>query len=108
VLALTAGVVLAIACANVATLLLVRGTVRSGELALRHALGASGGRLLGLLLGEALLLAAAGGAAGLLVARAALRGIVALVPPELAEVVGASLDGRMLALGARRRSRPGW
>ncbi len=99
-LALTAAVVLVIACANVANLLLVRGTTRDGELALRHALGASRGRLLGLLLAEALLLAAGGGAAGLLVAQATLRGLAALVPPELADVVGGSLDARMLALSA--------
>jgi len=99
-LALTAAVVLLIACANVANLLLVRGAARAGELALRRSLGATPRRLVALLLAEAVLLAAAGGAAGLLVAGATLRGIVALVPPNLADVVGASLDGRMLALSA--------
>ena len=99
-MALTAAVVLVIACVNVANLLLVRGTARAGELALRHALGATRGRLLGMLLAEAVLLAAAGAAVGLMVGWATLRGIVALVPPELTEVVGASLDGRTLALSA--------
>jgi hypothetical protein len=93
-------VVLLIACANVASLLLVRGAARAGELALRHALGATRRRLLGLLLAEAVLLATAGGVVGLLVARLTLRGIVALVPEQLSDVVAASLDARMLVLSA--------
>lgn len=63
------GLVLLLACSNLANLLLVRGMARGPEVAVRRALGASGGRVAGLFLIEGLLLSAFGGAVGLVLAR---------------------------------------
>ena len=76
------GVVLLIACANIANLLLVRAAGRTQEMAIRGSLGASRSRMLGQLLTESILLAALGGLASLLVARWTLDGIGGLLPAE--------------------------
>jgi len=91
--------VLLIACANVANLQLGRALAQTREMAVRLALGASRRRLLGQRLLESLVLGAAGGALGLVVAQWTLRGILATLPPRTVGpgVLSASLDARVLA-----------
>jgi putative ABC transport system permease protein len=93
----TVGLVLLIACANVANLFLVRAEGRQQELAIHSALGASRGRITWELLSESLALAAIGGAAGLLLARVAIQTIVAIAPEALPRVEDIGIDGTVIA-----------
>jgi len=90
------GFVLLIVCANVAGLLVVRSTGRNKEIAIRVALGASRGRVARQLLAENLLLALAGGAAGVLFAVWGLGVLIAALPADTPRLAEISLDGRVL------------
>jgi len=96
-LMLAAGLILLIACANLAGLTLVRMLRRTPELATRLALGASHWQVQRQLWIENLLLALLGGAAGIAVGFAALRGLLLLLPERFLPVAGVSLDARVLA-----------
>lgn len=90
------GLVLLIACANVASLQLVRATARARELAVHAALGAARGHLLRRLLGESALLAAAGGVLGVAIGWATTRLLVALAPADQLALRELRLDGPVL------------
>lgn len=90
------GVVLLIACANVANLFLVRAERRQQELAIRAALGAGRGRLARVLLSESLLLALAGGALGLVLAEATLGLLRRFAPVQLPRVDEIAIDATVL------------
>lgn len=91
--------VLVIACVNVTNLLLARDARRRGEFALRTALGAGRGHLVGQLVSESLLLAALGGIAGMGLALLGVRVLVALSPVDLPRVGAIAVDGQVFALG---------
>jgi predicted permease len=91
------GLVLLIACANVANLLLARATSRKREIAVRAAMGATRSQLVWQLLTESVLLGLAGGAAGILVCYASFNSILSLVPATLPHIGPIKLDGTVLA-----------
>lgn len=91
-----AGIVLLIACANVANLLLVQAMGREREIAIRAAVGGARRRIFRQLMTESLLLAAIGGLAGLLVARWGIDLLLAMRPPGLPRLESIPIDGGAL------------
>ena len=92
--------VLLIACANVANLLLVRASARERELAVRAAIGGNRWRIIRQLVAESIVLAAVGGAAGLLLAQFGIDALIQLSPEGLPRATHVSLDGAVLAFTA--------
>jgi putative ABC transport system permease protein len=91
------GLVLLIACGNVANLLLSRSTARAKDMAIRSALGAGRHRLARQTVIECLLLSIAGGAAGAALATASVRALIALIPGQLPRFSTVTIDFRVLA-----------
>jgi putative ABC transport system permease protein len=96
VLLAAVGFVLLIACANVANLLLARASAREREIAVRKALGASGGRLVRQLLSESILLSVCGGALGVCLAAALMPALRTLSPGAVPRLDEAKIDGFVL------------
>ncbi|MGE5101715.1 MAG: ABC transporter permease, partial [Deltaproteobacteria bacterium] len=92
------GLLVLIACVNIATLLLGEAAARDVEMSARVALGATRGRIIRQLLTESLLLAGVGAAIGVLLAWWGTKAIVALAPARIPGILTAAVDGRVLVV----------
>jgi putative ABC transport system permease protein len=97
IFAAAAGLVLLVACANVANLILVRADGRQRELAVREALGAGRARVLAHFLAESALLAAVSGVMGVVVAWVAVRALVIAGPTQVPRLAEVAIDARTIA-----------
>ena len=91
---------LLIACANVANLLLVRGSLRERELAVRAALGGSRWRIAGHMLAETLVLSSCGTLLGVVMAWGGIRVLMRIAPPDLPRIETTTIDLRVLVFAA--------
>ena len=106
VLLAATGILLGLACLNVAGLFLARGSARDREISTRLALGASRGRIGRQLLADSVLLALAGGLLGLALAPAAMRALIAFLPQDTATTaLRSSVDARLLLFAFARERR---
>ncbi len=96
-LLLAVGLILLIACVNVANILLAESSARQREISIRLAMGATRGRIVRQLLTESAILSAGAAIAGTLASTASLRFLVGLLPSQLPHVNAISVDGRVLA-----------
>ena len=94
------GLVLLIACANIANLLLARAAARSSEIAIRLSIGASRKQLVSQLLSESFVMAGCGGVAGLVIAQWTLNLILTMLPPENASNLPVRIDGTVVLFAA--------
>jgi predicted permease len=91
------GLVLLIACGNVANLLLSRSTARARDMAIKSALGAGRQRLVRQTVTECVILSFAGGAAGVGIAAAGIRALVAAIPGQVPRLAAVAIDYRVLS-----------
>lgn len=94
------GLVLLVACVNVANLLLARGAARQREFAVRRALGASRARLVRQLIAESMVLALTGGAIGVVAASLGVRALAVVAAARVPRIEEISVDGRVLLFAA--------
>ncbi len=99
-LLIVVGLVLLIACANIASMLLAQGAQRTPEIAIRRSVGADRHRLVRQLLTESLIQSLFGGVAGLALAIWGVDALVAILPDNVPRVAGIGVDGQVLAFAA--------